>query len=182
MLNLAALFAFGNLSVLAQDETGGVPWWVILLILVIVTMVVIWALTRSTKFSEKDAPHIEHTPAEPAVEPVHAAPVVEAVRAEPAVEMVQAEPVVVIPDDLTVIEGIGPKIASVLNAAGIQTFAKLAETDPEEIRKILREADPRLARLGDPRTWPTQAKLAAAGDMSGLQALTATLKGGRQVN
>jgi predicted flap endonuclease-1-like 5' DNA nuclease len=87
-----------------------------------------------------------------------------------------------VPDDLKIIEGIGPKIASVLNAAGIQTFAQLAETDPETIHKILVDTDPRLARLGDPTTWPAQAKLAAAGDMAGLQALQDSLKGGRQAS
>ncbi|OGO71867.1 MAG: hypothetical protein A2Z49_04955 [Chloroflexi bacterium RBG_19FT_COMBO_56_12] len=83
---------------------------------------------------------------------------------------------------MKIIEGIGPKIADVLNAAGIQTFAQLAETDPETIHKILVDTDPRLARMSDPTTWPAQAKLAAAGDMAGLQALQDSLKGGRQAS
>lgn len=173
MLKMTALFTLVNLSMFAQSEMGGVPWWAILLILVIVTMVVIWALTSHAKFSEHDAPHVDHTHVEHDEESVHA---------EPAPETAQAEATPLVPDELTIIEGIGPKIASVLNAAGIQTFTQLAETDSEEIRKILHDADPRLARLGDPRTWPAQAKLAAAGDMSGLQALKDTLKGGRQVD
>lgn len=184
MLNLAVLFTFVNLSVLAEDDTGGIPWWGILLILVIITIVVIWALTRSANFSEKDVPHIDHAhaePAEPAAAAVQAEPAAEAVQAEPVAEPAHAEPVAMVPDDLTRIEGIGPKIASVLNAAGIQTFAQLAEADPEAIKKILHDEDPRLARLGDPRTWPAQARLAAAGDMNGLQAMTEKLKGGRQV-
>lgn len=181
MVNTAVLFAFLNRSLYAEEETGGIPWWVILLLLVIVTIAVIWALTRSTKYSEADAPHVEHahtehTEAVP-VEPTRSeAVVIEPAAAEPA----PAVPLV--PDDLKVIEGIGPKIASVLNAAGIFTFAQLAETDPDTIRKILFDADPRLARLGDPTTWPAQAKLAAAGDMAGLQALQDSLKGGRQVD
>ena len=49
-------------------------------------------------------------------------------------------------------------------------------------RKILVDTDPRLARMSDPTTWPAQAKLAAAGDMAGLQALQDSLKGGRQAS
>lgn len=177
MLNMAALFAYGSSGILAEDQTGGIPWWVILLLLGIVTIVVIWALTRNASFSESDAPHVEHTHAEhievvAAGEPAFVEP------APPAAPEAPAAPVT--HDDLVVIEGIGPKIAGVLNAAGIQTFAQLAETDPETIRKILFDADPRLARLGDPATWPAQARLAAAGDMPGLQAFQDSLKGGRQ--
>ena len=196
MLNTTVFWAFGYLGVLAEDQNGGIPWWVILLLLAIVTIVVIWALTRNADFSESDAPHVEHTSHTehvevaasevPAfVEPAPpAAPVIEtpAVPIEPVARLAEIPVEPVTPDDLKLIEGIGPKIAGVLNAAGIQTFAQLAETDPETIRKILLDTDPRLARLGDPTTWPAQAKLAAAGDMEGLQSLQDSLKGGRQVN
>jgi len=43
------------------------------------------------------------------------------------------------PDDLKKIEGVGPKIASILAEAGFETFAKLAKADPEKIREILLE-------------------------------------------
>lgn len=85
------------------------------------------------------------------------------------------------PDDLRVIEGIGPRIAGVLNAAGIGTFHDLAATDAERIEAILAAEDPRLARLATPDTWPEQAALAAAGDWEALAELTDTLKGGRRV-
>jgi len=81
-------------------------------------------------------------------------------------------------DDLKVIEGIGPKIASVLQSAGINTFAQLAATDPARLETILRDAS---LHLADPATWPEQARLAAAGDWIAFDALTARLKGGRQV-
>ena len=80
------------------------------------------------------------------------------------------------PDDLRVIEGIGPRIAGVLNAAGIRTFHDLATTDAERIDAILAAEDPRLARLATPDTWPEQAALAAAGDWEALAELTDTLK------
>ena len=83
-------------------------------------------------------------------------------------------------DDLKLIEGIGPRIARVLQAAGIHTFAHLAATDVDRLEAILREADPRLLRLADPRTWPDQAALAAGGEWDALTALQATLRGGRQ--
>ena len=81
------------------------------------------------------------------------------------------------PDDLTIVEGIGPKIAGWLQAAGITGFAELAATDPADIAKILAEHGHRLA---DPGTWPAQAKLAAAGAWDALQALQGDLKGGRR--
>jgi len=83
-------------------------------------------------------------------------------------------------DDLKRIEGIGPKIASVLQGAGIRTFSGLAEADTERIRGILEEEDPRLRRLADPSTWPEQAALAASGDWEALASLQGELKGGRR--
>jgi ribosomal protein L30 len=81
-------------------------------------------------------------------------------------------------DDLELIEGIGPKIASVLEAAGIVTFADLAAADTSRLAEIL-EQEPNL-RMADPGTWPEQAALAAAGDWDALKALTEELKGGRR--
>ncbi len=83
-------------------------------------------------------------------------------------------------DDLKLIEGIGPKIASVLQEAGVGTFAALAATDAYRLEAILREADPRLLRLADPATWPEQARLAAAGEWDALTDFQSTLRGGRQ--
>jgi predicted flap endonuclease-1-like 5' DNA nuclease len=83
-------------------------------------------------------------------------------------------------DDLKLIEGIGPKISSVLRAGGITTFAHLASTDVDQIRQILEAADPRLLRLADPRTWPEQAGLAADGNWEALEKLQDDLYGGRR--
>jgi predicted flap endonuclease-1-like 5' DNA nuclease len=84
------------------------------------------------------------------------------------------------PDDLKRIEGIGPKIASVLQAAGVMTFSQLADTDVDQLLQILEDADPRLLRLADPSTWPQQASLAAADDWDGLKAFQSELKAGRK--
>jgi predicted flap endonuclease-1-like 5' DNA nuclease len=81
------------------------------------------------------------------------------------------------PDDLKVIEGIGPKISAMLNAQGIYTFAQLAATDVERLRGIMLAAN---LRIADPTTWPQQAALAAAGKWDELKALQDSLKGGRK--
>jgi predicted flap endonuclease-1-like 5' DNA nuclease len=69
-----------------------------------------------------------------------------------------------VPDDLKRIDGIGPKISSVLQAAGITTFAQLAAMDVGEIEEILEAESPRLRQLANPTTWPEQAEAAATGD------------------
>jgi len=83
------------------------------------------------------------------------------------------------PDDLKRIEGVGPKIAGVLQAAGIATFAQLAASNADQIEQTLNDADPNLANLADPTSWPQQAQLAAEGKWDELEALQDELKGGR---
>ncbi len=80
------------------------------------------------------------------------------------------------PDDLTLIEGVGPKTSSVLQAAGITNFSDLANTDVAKLEEILRKADLRLAKPG---SWPEQARLAAAGDWLALKELQEKLQGGQ---
>jgi ribosomal protein L30 len=81
------------------------------------------------------------------------------------------------PDKLEAIEGIGPKIAGVLKAAGIATFADLAATDASRLSDILHDAN---LRLADPTTWPEQAQLAAEGKWDEFKALQSSLKSGRR--
>ncbi len=81
-------------------------------------------------------------------------------------------------DDLTKIEGIGPKIGEVLAAAGVGTYAELAAASAEKLGEILHEAGSRYASH-DPGTWPQQAELAAAGKFDELKDLQDKLKGGR---
>ncbi len=82
-------------------------------------------------------------------------------------------------DDLTKIEGIGPKIAQVLADAGITTFAALASTSAARLREILNAAGSRY-RITDPTTWPEQATHAAAGDWGTFNDLVARLKAGKR--
>lgn len=80
-------------------------------------------------------------------------------------------------DDLTRIEGIGPKIAAVLTQNGVTTFAQLAETAPETISEMLKASGGRFG-MARPETWPQQAALAAAGKWDEFKKLTDELVGG----
>ncbi len=71
-------------------------------------------------------------------------------------------------DDLKIVEGIGPKIEELCNAAGIMTFADLAATSPEKIKEILEAAGPRF-QMHDPTTWPKQSELARDGKFDELK-------------
>lgn len=82
-------------------------------------------------------------------------------------------------DDLAIIEGIGPKIASVLNENGITTFAALAEKTAEEVKAILDAAEGNF-NAADATTWAEQAKMAAEGKMDELKAWQDELKGGKE--
>ncbi len=121
-------------------------------------------------------------PVSPAVAPVGPA---EAPAAEPVATLPAAEPLPLpappsppaAPDDLTRIEGIGPRIAEKLAQAGITTYAGLAATPPERLKAVLAKAGPRF-RLARPQTWPEQAALLAAGEEAAFAALTAELRGG----
>jgi len=78
-------------------------------------------------------------------------------------------------DDLKVIEGIGPKMASILNQAGIKTYSSLANTSVEKLDEILSAAN---MITGRTKTWPDQARLAADGNWEELKILQDSLKGG----
>ncbi|MEM9260938.1 MAG: hypothetical protein AAGA62_14920, partial [Bacteroidota bacterium] len=80
-------------------------------------------------------------------------------------------------DDLKIVEGIGPKIESVLKASGIISMNTLAETSVEQLREILASAGSRF-KSHDPKTWPVQAGLAADGKLKELKAWQKELKNG----
>ena len=71
-------------------------------------------------------------------------------------------------DDLTKIEGAGPKAAEALVNAGLDTFEKVAKAKANDIKEILTEASSRMAHL-DPTSWPKQAKMAAEGKWDELK-------------
>ena len=81
-------------------------------------------------------------------------------------------------DDLTLIEGVGPKIADLLKSAGIDSFTTLSSTNPNELKQLL---DGNGFAAHDPSTWPDQSQLAASGDWDKLKEWQAELDGGRTV-
>lgn len=113
------------------------------------------------------------------------------VKAKAKPEVVKATPVVaptvekksadIKNDDLTKIEGIGPKISELLNNAGISTFVLLAGADIDKIKGILADAGNRY-KSHDPTTWSAQAEMAAAGEWDKLNAWQDELDGGKVVD
>ncbi len=80
-------------------------------------------------------------------------------------------------DDLTKIEGVGPKAAEALTAAGLVTFADVSKSTPTKIKKILDESEGKFAAM-DPGTWPKQAKLAATDKWDELKKWQDEMDGG----
>jgi len=83
-------------------------------------------------------------------------------------------------DDLTKVEGIGPKISEIFQTSGILTFADLAGKSEDDLKEILAAAGSRYASK-NPASWPKQAKMAAEGQWEELEAYQAKLDGGREV-
>ncbi len=137
------------------------------LLVIVVVIVVVWWWWRNRRSEEQVVAKVREEPA-PAAPVVKEEPVSFAVGAEETPE----------PDDLKRIEGIGPKISSVLQENGILTFGQLAATGTERLSQILMDAG--LRRLADPATWPEQAGLAAAGKWDELAKLQDELQGGRR--
>jgi large subunit ribosomal protein L20 len=79
--------------------------------------------------------------------------------------------------DIVIIEGIGPKIAELLTAAGHGTFAAVAAMSPDAIKEILAAGGSSFNRA-NPESWPEQAALAAANRWAELKALQDRLNGG----
>jgi len=125
----------------------------------------------------KEAPKKEEKAAAPKAEkPADKKPAKEKIEAAPAEEKPKKKTAAKA-DDLTKVEGIGPKAAEALVAAGVATFADLAKTKPDAIKTILTDASPRLAHL-EPASWPKQAKMAADGKWDELKEWQDNTKGG----
>lgn len=80
-------------------------------------------------------------------------------------------------DDLTQVEGIGPKIAEIFRDAGILTFADLASKTEDDLKELLVEAGANYATK-NPASWPKQARLAADGKWEELKQWQDNVKGG----
>ena len=83
------------------------------------------------------------------------------------------------PDDLEVVEGIGPKIAHLLGQHGVTTFVRLASASPAEIKALLDKGGPDY-RIANPGSWPEQAGYCVRNDWAGLKRLQDRLTAGRE--
>lgn len=114
-----------------------------------------------------------------AAEPTPAAKPIAEETPDPALKETPSPPADPKPKDLQKIEGIGPKISSILVDAGIPDLTTLAQTPVEKIQEVLDAAGKRY-RIADPTTWPEQAALGAKGAWDKLKKLQENLKGGRR--
>jgi predicted flap endonuclease-1-like 5' DNA nuclease len=82
-------------------------------------------------------------------------------------------------DDLTIIEGIGPKINDLLHANGVVSFAELSRLSVPETLDILERGGTHF-HLANPGSWASQATLAAENRWGELKRLQEELVAGRQ--
>jgi predicted flap endonuclease-1-like 5' DNA nuclease len=80
-------------------------------------------------------------------------------------------------NDLTIVEGIGPKINDLFIAAGIKTFAQLSAATVPQMRAILDKGGSRF-RIANPSTWAQQGALAAGNKWAELKTLQDRLSAG----
>lgn len=77
--------------------------------------------------------------------------------------------------DLEIIDGIGPKIAAVLIAAGIRSFDQLSSMSEADLKQIVNEGGIRLT--SSLSSWAAQSAYAARGDWEGMAHFNAVRKG-----
>lgn len=153
-------------------EPVGVPPWIPVVIGFILLLVFLWGLNRNNIPQGEPAHADDHHAPQLHAEAHDGQAHHEAGRGTAVPLTAPATP-----DDLKIIEGIGPKIEGILHEAGIHTFAALAAASVAQLEQIVRE-DAGI-RVAFPDTWPEQARLAAMGDWTALETLQDELKGGR---
>lgn len=196
-LKLTTIMMTTPFSIQAQAaEDGRGRWWLWLVLLLALSVVVAWLLGREAGRQEAMTVTARPTPKPVGQAATGSAPTARlgtaaaalaseaALLAEPEAPASESSPALAPtpvaaaePDDLTQIEGIGPKISSVLQAAGIATFADLAAADTAHLKQILVDAG---LRIHNPSTWPEQAALARAGRWEDLKAFKSQLNAGRR--
>ena len=161
---------------LAESEADTMPWWAWLILFVFMLAAIFWYWINRHAYQPKfelHGTHGEHGEGDHA-EKFEAAPVT--ITAGVPTEIVESPVSTTMPDDLKIVEGIGPKVQGVLNGIGIYSFKQLAEADLAAVRSALEVAG---YRYMDPRSWPEQAALAADGRWDELKIMQENLKAGR---
>lgn len=131
----------------------GVAW---VLAWIAIAAVAVWAFGRSSARTRLPGTGAvltsARTPDPRRVDPPVPVAVAAPVAVTPPVAVTTARP----PDDLTAIDGIGPKISAALIDSGITTFRELADTSADRLREVLAARGLRFTpTLG---TWPAQAR------------------------
>ncbi len=189
-MTLAALLANTWLAANLFFQTDSVPLWVPLTIILLITLLFWWGLTRNripdenkiagdheAENAELETDDEPPDPSEEAASDNSDEPDSITDKAEHSPDEIEEPENSPEPDDLKIIEGVGPKIATVLADAGISTFAQLAGTDPDKLEKIVR--DDAGIKVANPTSWPEQAALAASADWDGLEEMQKRLVAGR---
>ena len=81
-------------------------------------------------------------------------------------------------NDLTIVEGIGPKIQELFHNNGVKTWSELATTSIEKCQDVLNSGGDAF-KIHTPKTWPEQAKYAAEGRWKALFDWQEKLDGGK---
>ena len=81
-------------------------------------------------------------------------------------------------NDLTTVEGIGPKIQDLFHNHDVTTWAALANCTVEKCKEVLKSGGKRF-EMHKPGTWPEQADLAAKGLWKKLKDWQDQLDGGK---
>lgn len=81
-------------------------------------------------------------------------------------------------NDLTVVEGIGPKIKELFHNHDVTTWAALADCTVEKCQEVLKSGGKRF-EMHKPGTWPKQSRLAAEGKWQELKDWQDSLDGGK---
>lgn len=71
-------------------------------------------------------------------------------------------------NDLTLVLGVGPKTAELLQSHGVDTWEKLSSTSEEDLKKWLEEAGG-IYKTQDPTSWARQARMASLGEWRKLR-------------
>ncbi len=135
--------------------------------------------------SPRSAPQVQQ-PVRTEVEPSHrkskrqAAPVAEATPVAVAAPVKATRKKKSEGDDLTVIEGLGPKSAQALTAVGITTYAQIAAASAEALEDAVKVKGGVRILDGQAKTWPKQAQFLVDGDEAGFKTYTDHLVGGRE--
>lgn len=80
-------------------------------------------------------------------------------------------------NDLTIVEGIGPKIQELFHNHGVNTWRELSECSQDKCQSVLDSGGERY-KIHNPGTWPEQARLAYEGQWKKLWNWQEELDGG----